>query len=138
LAQASPISPAPTRARARAPHVSDRRVPPVGANQRAHSSPSLSHCSVGPSCRRRSFPPRPLSLCSAVPTCQLPLTFRPRSPHRGRAHDRAFSGHVQAPAPRLSPAPGLPTPLSHLCPLPNSLALSLALPTQTGSSATAR
>jgi hypothetical protein len=32
---------------------------------------------VGQSCRRRSPPPRPLSLCPAVPTCQLVLNLPP-------------------------------------------------------------
>jgi hypothetical protein len=65
-------------------------------------------------------------------------TSHPQSPRRGRAQVRAFSGHVRAPAPLLSPAPARPPPLSHLRPLPSSLALSLALPTRTGSYATVR
>jgi hypothetical protein len=48
--------------------VPDRRAPPVGASLSAHSPP-LSRCRVGQSCRRRSFPPRPLSLS------------QPRRPH---------------------------------------------------------
>jgi hypothetical protein len=117
--------------------VPDRRAPPVGANP-STLTPSLSRCSVGPSCQRRSLPPRLLSLCPAVPTCQSSLTSRPRSPRRGRAHDRVFSGHVPAPASLLSPAPCSPTSLAHLRPLPDPLVLSLALPTRAGSSATAR
>jgi hypothetical protein len=88
---------------------------------------------VGPACRRKperalslslSAPwarsvnavlfPRALSLCLTVPTCQLSLTFCPRSPRRGRAHDR-----VQAPAPcsptsplSFAPSTQLPRPLS--------------------------
>jgi hypothetical protein len=95
---------------ARAPPVSDRRVPPVGANQRAHSSPSLSLAALWGWAVGAVLFPRTLSLCSAVPTCQPSLTFRPRSPRRGRTHDRAFSGHVRAPAPLLSPAPSSPSP----------------------------
>jgi hypothetical protein len=90
--------------------MSDRPVPLVGANQHAHSSLSLPR---GPELSAPFFSPAPsLSLWPAIPTCQLSLTSRPRSPRRGRAHDRAFSGHVRAPAPLLSPAPCSPT--SHL------------------------
>jgi hypothetical protein len=117
--------------------VPDRRAPPVGASLSAHS-PSLSlprgpELSVPSSRTRARF-----SLCPAVPTCQPSSTFRPRSPRHGRTHDRAFSGHIRAPAPLLSPCPARPPLLSHLRPLPNSLALSLALPRRTGSSTTAR
>jgi hypothetical protein len=90
--------------------VPDRRAPLVGANPSALTpSLSLSHCSVGPSYRRRSFPPHPLSLCPVVPTYQSSLTSCPRSPRRGHAHDRTFSGHVPAPVPLLSLAPRSPT-----------------------------
>jgi hypothetical protein len=37
------------------------------------------------------------------------LTSRPRSPHRGRAHVRALSGHIRAPAPLLTLLPCSPT-----------------------------
>jgi hypothetical protein len=107
-----PFRPKPAhlaRACARVPPVPDRRAPPVGASLSAHS-PSLS-LPRGPelsapssrTCAR-------FSLCSAVATCQPSSTFRPRSPRRGRAHDRAFSGHVRAPALLLSPASCSPTP----------------------------
>jgi hypothetical protein len=78
---------------------------------RARSLPlSLSRCSVGPSCRCRSFPRAlSLSLCPAIPTYQSSLTSRPRSPYRGRTHVRAFSGHVPAPVPLLSLATCSPT-----------------------------
>jgi hypothetical protein len=104
LAQASPLSPA----RARAPLVPDRRAPPVDANP-STLTPSLSRCSVGPSYRCHSISPCLLSLCPVVPTGQPSLTSRPRSPRRGRAHDRAFSSHVPVPAPLLTPAPCSPT-----------------------------
>jgi hypothetical protein len=73
------------------------------------------------------FSSRPLSLCPAVPTCQPSLTFRPRSPRRGRAQVHAFSCHVRAPVPLLSPTTCSPTsPLSFApsaqlpCPLSRS------------------
>jgi hypothetical protein len=91
--------------------VPDRRAPPIGASL---SAPYLSLCPVGHCCWRRSLPLPPraptLSLCPAVPTYQSSSTSRPRSPRRGRAHDRTFSGHVQAPAPLLSLTPCSPTP----------------------------
>jgi hypothetical protein len=121
------------RARTRAPPASNRRVPPVGANPSALTPPlslvALWGRAIGTVSLARA---RSLSLCPVVPTCQSSLTSRPRSPHHGRAHDRTFSGHVRA------PRPARPPPLSHLCPLPSSLALSLALPTRAESSATAR
>jgi hypothetical protein len=59
---------------------------------------------------RARAPARPLSpsLCPTVSTCQSSSTSRPRSPRRGRAHVRAFSGHDRAPAPLLNPAPYSP------------------------------
>jgi hypothetical protein len=110
-AQASPISPARARVRARPPLELDRRAPFVGANLSVliSLSLSLSRCSVGLICRR-CFPRAcPLSLCLVVLTCQPSLTSRPRSPRRGRTHVRAFSVHVRAPAPLLSLAPCSPT-----------------------------
>jgi hypothetical protein len=110
------------------------RVPPFGAHQRAHSSPSLSLCPVGQSCRC-CFPhahPLPLSL-SRRPH----LSARP-SP---LAHDLpAVDAPTTARSPATSapPRPARPPLLSHLRPLPNPLALSLTLPARTGSSATAR
>jgi hypothetical protein len=74
-------------------------------------------------------PPCPLSLCPAVPTCQFILNLPPTiSPSWTRPRPHVLR-------PRLRPA--CPPLLSHLCPLPNPLALSLALPTRAGSSATA-
>jgi hypothetical protein len=137
-AQVGQLSPTPrARACAHAPPVPDRRAPPIGANQRALSSPLslLSGADLSaPSSRMRAR----FSLCSTVPTCQPSSTSRPRSPRRGCAHDRAFFGHVRAPTPLLSSRPARPPLLSHLRPLPISLALSLTLLTRTGSSATAR
>src|SRR5688500_8533182 len=73
-------------------------------NQVCHS-----RCSLRLGCQRRSFP-HPLSLYPVVPTGQPSLTARPRSPRRGLAHDRAFSGHVPTPVPLLSPALCSPSP----------------------------
>jgi hypothetical protein len=114
-AQVGPLSPALARAPcALQAGPACRRKP-----ERALSL-SLSRCPVGQTCRRWFPHVRPLSLSlprrlhwSAVlnlpPTISPPWT-RPRSPRRGRAHDRTFSGHVRAPAPLLSPAPYSPTP----------------------------
>jgi hypothetical protein len=132
--------------------VPDRRAPPVGADPSALTSPpslSLSLAAlwgrpVGAVSHTRA---RSLSLSlSLSPSLSVPpsppvsssSTSRPRSPCRGCAHVLAFSGHVRVPAPLLSPHPARPPLLSHLRPLPNPLALSLALPTNAGSSATAR
>jgi hypothetical protein len=80
---------------------------------------------VGEPCRCHCSRPRPLSssLCPAVPTYQPSSTSRPRSPHRGRAHVRAFSGHDRAPAPLLNPAPCSPT-----SPLPFAPSAQLSRP----------
>jgi hypothetical protein len=84
---------------------------------------------------------------SCAPTLSVPpsppisssATSHPRSPRRGHAHVHAFSGHVHAPAPLLSPAPCSPTsPLSFAPSAKPSRPLSLALPTRAGSSTTAR
>jgi hypothetical protein len=72
-----------------------------------------------------------LSLCLAVPTCQPSLTSRPRSP----AVDAPTT--ARSPATSEPPRPARPPPLAHLCPLPSSLALSLALSTRAESPATA-
>jgi hypothetical protein len=51
-----------------------------------------------------------------TPPLSASLTSRPRSPRRGHAHDRAFFGHVRAPAPLLKPAPCSPTSPHPLAP----------------------
>jgi hypothetical protein len=134
-AQTSPLSPAPARA-------------PVAARPRCLTGGP--HMSAPTSARSLPLPalwgravgavlfPCTLSLCTTVPTCQSSQTSHPRSPRRGHAHDRTFSGHVLASVPLLSPAPCSPTSPRSYAPLPNPLALSLALPTQAESSATAR
>jgi hypothetical protein len=63
------------------------------------------------------------SLCPIDPPVSASLTSRPQSPRRGRAHDRAFSGHDRAPAPLLNPAPCLPT-----SPLPFAPSTQLSRP----------
>jgi hypothetical protein len=110
--QASPFSLA--RACACASPVPARRAPPVGANQRAHSSPSLSVPWASPIGVVSLARTRSLSLSvPPSPPVSPSLTSRPRSPRRGRAHNRAFSIHVRASAPLLSPAPcSPPSPLS--------------------------
>jgi hypothetical protein len=111
-------------ARARAPPLPDKRVPPVGATLSAPSLP-LSLYPVGQPCRCRCSRPRSLSpsLRPAVPTYQPSSTSRPRSPRRGRAHDCAFSGHDRAPAPLLNPVPCSPT-----SPLPFAPSAQLSRP----------
>jgi hypothetical protein len=110
------------RPRPRVP-VPDRRTPPIGANP-STLSPSLSRCSVGPTCRRHCSRPRPLSLSlphrlhlSAV------LNLKPTIPRRGRAHVLAFSGHNRALAPLLNPVPCSPT-----SPLPFAPSTQLSRP----------
>jgi hypothetical protein len=110
---------------ARASPVPDRWAPPVGANQRAHSSPSIS-LSRGPvrSALFLSRAPAPsLSVCPAVPTCQpvsnLSPTISPLWTHprprvlRPRPSPRALLAH-------------LPSLICALCPAP-STSLSLCL-----------
>jgi hypothetical protein len=116
-AQVGPLSPTPrAHARARVPSVPDRRAPPVGANPSALTL-SPSRCSVGPICRRRPFSPRPLSLClSRRAHLSVIPNVPPTIPCHGRAHVRAFSGHVLASAPLLSPVPCSPTSPRSLTP----------------------
>jgi hypothetical protein len=95
-AQASPISPA----RACAPLVSDRRVPPVGANQRAHSSLSLSVPWARPIDSVSLARARSLSLYPAVPTCQLVLNLSPTiSPPWSRPRPHVLRPHPSSCAP---------------------------------------
>jgi hypothetical protein len=102
-AQTGPLSPA------RAPSVPDKRAPPVDANPSALTPPLPLASLWGRAVGAVRFPPRSLSLCPAVPTCQSSLTSHPRSPRRGRSHVLAFSGHVRTLAPLLSLAPYSPT-----------------------------
>jgi hypothetical protein len=108
--------------------VPDRRVSPVGARLHAHS-PSLS-LSRGPELSVSFFSPRPLSLslCPAIPTCQPVSNLSPTiSPPWTRPRPRVLWPRSSPRAP-LSPASCSPTSsLSHLRPLPSSLALSLSL-----------
>jgi hypothetical protein len=122
LAQAGPLSPA--RARARAPPLPDRRVPPVGANPIAPLSLSLSLYRVGQTCRR-CFPharPLPLSLSRRPhlsarpqpPAHDLPAMDAPtfaRSP--ATSEPRALVAHLPSPICTLCPAP---SPSLSLCP----------------------
>jgi hypothetical protein len=77
--------------------------------------------------------PAPSLSVPPSPPVSPSLTSRPRSPHCGCAHDRAFPDHVRAPAP-CSPTSPLSFAPSAQLPRP----LSLALPARTKSSATAR
>jgi hypothetical protein len=103
-AQTSPIS--PVRVRPRCLTGGPRLLAPTRARSLPRSLAALWGRAIGAVLFPRAFS---LSLCTAVPTCQSSLTSRPRSPRRGRAHVRAFSGHVPAPAPLLSLAPCSPT-----------------------------
>jgi hypothetical protein len=104
-------APPPPPPRPRVPYAS--QAGPASTPTRARTSPSLSvpwASLVGVVLSRA--PVLSLSVPPSPPV-SLSLTSRPQSPRRGRAHDRAFSGHVRAPAPLLSPAPCSPTsPLS--------------------------
>jgi hypothetical protein len=99
--------------------VPNRRAPPVGANPSA-PTPSLSRCSVGPICQRRSFPPHPLSLSrcphlSAVPnlsptisppwTRPRPRVPRPRPRARAPFESRALLAHLPSLICALSQTP---------------------------------
>jgi hypothetical protein len=65
-------------------------------------------------------------LYPADPTCQLVPNLPPMFPRRGRAHDRAISGHLRTSSPLLSPAPYSPSfPLT--CALSRTLSPSLSL-----------
>jgi hypothetical protein len=118
--------------RAPAPARADRRTPPVSPVRPLSPPLPLSRYPVGQSYRRCSFPPRPLYLCPVVPTCQFVLNLPPTiSPPWTRPRPRVLRPH---PRPR---APFEPRALlAHLSSL--ICALSLALPTCAGSSATAR
>jgi hypothetical protein len=135
-AQGNPLSPARACPRVLVP---DRRTPPVGANPSA-LSPSLSRCSVGPTCRRRCSRPRPPSLslphrptCQRVPnlsptisppwTCPRPRVLRPRPSPRAPFEPRALLAHLP----------------SSICALYPALSPSLSLsPREPRTSATAR
>jgi hypothetical protein len=81
----------------------------LSAPTRARFSPSLSVSWARPVGASSLACARSASLCPTVPTCQLISNLSPTISRRGRAHDRAFSGHVRAPAPLLSPAHCSPT-----------------------------
>jgi hypothetical protein len=93
--------------------------------------PSLS-LPRGPELSAPFFPPRPLSL-SVPPSPPISLSSNccPRSPRRGLAHDRTFSGHVRAPAPLLSLAPYSPTSPLSFAPSSPTLSPSLSRSTHT-------
>jgi hypothetical protein len=78
-----------------------------------------------------------LSLCPTVPTCRPSLTSRPRSSAVDAPTTMLSPATSKPPRPFSPPRPARPPSLSHLRPLPSSLALSLALSTRTESSATA-
>jgi hypothetical protein len=61
------------------------------------------------------FPAPALSLSRRPHLSTIP-NLSPTIPRRGRAHVRAFSGHVPTPAPLLSPAPCSPTSPRSLAP----------------------
>jgi hypothetical protein len=121
-AQVGSLSPAPPCARALTPSVSDRGVPPIGANPRA-LSPSPSRCPVGQYCRCCSSRPRArsLSLSLSLSLSRKPhLSVRPQPPAHvprcGHAHDRTFSSHLRTSSPLLSLAPRSPTSPHSLAP----------------------
>jgi hypothetical protein len=88
---------------------------------------------MGQACRCRPLARAPASLSvSLTPPVSSSSTSRPRSP----AVDAPTS--ARSPATSAHPRPARPPPLAPLRPLPNPLALSLALLTRAESSATAR
>jgi hypothetical protein len=76
---------------------------------RVRFSPSLSVPWARPVGASSLVCARSPSLCPTVPTCQLVSNLPPTISYHGRAHDRAFFGHVRAPAPLLSLAHCSPT-----------------------------
>jgi hypothetical protein len=77
--------------------------------ERAHSPPLSLLGGIDLSALFPSRAPAPSLSVPPSPPVSSSSTSHPRSPHRGRAHVRAFSGHVCAPVPLLSPAPYSPT-----------------------------
>jgi hypothetical protein len=118
------------RARARAPSVPDRRVPPIGASPRAPSLP----LSLSPAAQWASrVGTVPLAHALLSLSCRAHLSVRPQPP----AHvPRVIRPRSRARA-SLEAARRSPTSPAHLRPQPNPLAPSLALRTRTGSSAAA-
>jgi hypothetical protein len=92
------------------------------------SAPSLPPlCPVGQSCQRHYFPPRPLSLCPAVPTFQLVLNLPPTiSPPWTRPRPRVLQPHPRHRAP-FEPRALLAHLSSLICALCPTLSPSLSL-----------
>jgi hypothetical protein len=110
--------------------VPDRRALPISASLSA-SSPSLST----PWARAIGAVLSPRAHSLSVPLS--PPVSRPQpSTHNLPVVDAPTTARSSTTS--VCPCPTRPPLLSHLHPVPNSLALSLALPTRTGSSATAR
>jgi hypothetical protein len=109
-AQGSPLSPAPARVPAPARPCAWQADP---ARRRKPERPlslalSLLRGSGLSASLLSRAPTLPLST-PPTPLVSVSLNSRPRSPHRGCAHVRAFSGHDWAPVPLLNPAPCSPT-----------------------------
>jgi hypothetical protein len=103
-AQVGPLSPA------RASSVPDRWAPPVGANSSAPSLPLSLSLPRGPGLSAPFLSPaRLLPSLSRRPHLSSVPNLSPTIPRHGRAHVRAFSGHVPVPTPLLSPARCLST-----------------------------
>jgi hypothetical protein len=132
-AQVGPLSPTPLALGAWQAGPACRRQParPLSPLSLAAPWARLVGAVLSHACPLLSLSHRPhLSAPPQPPTHDLPAVDAPTS-----ARSPAMSAH---PSPFWAPCPARPPPLSHLRPLPDSLALSLALPTQAGSSATAR
>jgi hypothetical protein len=97
--------------------VPDRRAPPVDANSSAPSLP-LSLAARGPGLSAPFLSPaRSLPSLSRRPHLSTVPNLPPTIPRYGRTHVHAFSVHVPAPTPLLSPAPCSPTSPRSLAPL---------------------